>query len=163
MQVGAVVRALREIGKKNAQPFRLQRSLRIAQSAPKSPVQILAMQKPRSRRGFAWRCRWEPSFALFARIRPKSRQPDYRHLNNRKSDFQMAVSVGTVVRALRTNSSQIPRTDSRHAKTPLKAGFRMAVPVGFEPTEGVNPHTLSRRAPLAARTRHRRLDYLQKH
>ena len=71
--------------------------------------------------------------------------------------------VGTLIRAVRANSSQIPRTDSRHAKTPLKAGFRMAVPVGFEPTEGVNPHTLSRRAPLAARTRHRRLDYLQDH
>ena len=43
------------------------------------------------------------------------------------------------------------------------ATHHMAVPVGFEPTEGVNPHTLSRRAPLAARTRHRRLDYLQIH
>ena len=52
---------------------------------------------------------------------------------------------------------------NRQAKTPLTAGLRMAVPVGFEPTEGVNPHTLSRRAPLAARTRHRRLDYLQRH
>lgn len=34
-----------------------------------------------------------------------------------------------------------------------------AVAVGFEPTEGVNPHTLSRRAPSAARTRYRREAY----
>ena len=33
-------------------------------------------------------------------------------------------------------------------------GF-LAVAVGFEPTENFRPHTLSRRAPLAARTRHR--------
>jgi hypothetical protein len=31
----------------------------------------------------------------------------------------------------------------------------LAVAVGFEPTENSRPHTLSRRAPLAARTRHR--------
>ena len=36
----------------------------------------------------------------------------------------------------------------------------MAVAVGFEPTEELPPHTLSRRAPSAARTRHRRRDYL---
>ncbi len=35
----------------------------------------------------------------------------------------------------------------------------VAVAVGFEPTEGVNPHTLSRRAPSAARTRYRRRAY----
>ena len=35
----------------------------------------------------------------------------------------------------------------------------MAVAVGFEPTEGLPPHTLSRRAPSAARTRHRRRGY----
>ncbi len=33
--------------------------------------------------------------------------------------------------------------------------FLLAVAVGFEPTENFRPHTLSRRAPLAARTRHR--------
>ncbi len=32
----------------------------------------------------------------------------------------------------------------------------MAVAVGFEPTVRLPPHALSRRAPLAARTRHRR-------
>ncbi len=36
---------------------------------------------------------------------------------------------------------------------------RMAVAVGFEPTVELPPHTLSRRAPLAARTRHRRRGY----
>ena len=35
----------------------------------------------------------------------------------------------------------------------------MAVAVGFEPTVRLPPHALSRRAPLAARTRHRRKDY----
>ena len=35
----------------------------------------------------------------------------------------------------------------------------MAVAVGFEPTVSFHPHTLSRRAPLAARTRHRRKAY----
>src|SRR3954454_5855968 len=35
----------------------------------------------------------------------------------------------------------------------------LAVEVGFEPTEELPPHTLSRRAPLAARTLHRRRDY----
>ena len=35
----------------------------------------------------------------------------------------------------------------------------LAVAVGFEPTEELPPHTLSRRAPSAARTRHRRRDY----
>ena len=39
-------------------------------------------------------------------------------------------------------------------------GFSIsAVAVGFEPTEELPPHTLSRRAPLAARTRHRRRGY----
>src|SRR5918997_3631209 len=35
----------------------------------------------------------------------------------------------------------------------------MAVAVGFEPTKGVNPYALSRRAPSAARTRYRRSPY----
>ncbi len=35
----------------------------------------------------------------------------------------------------------------------------MAVAVGFEPTVRLPPHALSRRAPLAARTRHRRRGY----
>src|ERR1044071_8472687 len=38
-------------------------------------------------------------------------------------------------------------------------GLVRAVAVGFEPTEGVNPHALSRRAPSAARTRYRRERY----
>jgi hypothetical protein len=49
-----------------------------------------------------------------------------------------------------------------HLVSDLKAAkplVRLAVAVGFEPTEGVNPHTLSRRAPSAARTRHRRRGY----
>src|SRR5438270_13980827 len=36
---------------------------------------------------------------------------------------------------------------------------RVAVEVGFEPTEELPPHTLSRRAPSAARTLHRGRDY----
>src|SRR5438128_1926156 len=35
----------------------------------------------------------------------------------------------------------------------------MAVEVGFEPTEGLPPHTLSRRAPSATRRLHRRRAY----
>ena len=35
----------------------------------------------------------------------------------------------------------------------------VAVAVGFEPTVRLPPHALSRRAPLAARTRHRERDY----
>ena len=35
----------------------------------------------------------------------------------------------------------------------------MAVAVGFEPTVRLPPHALSRRAPLAARTRHREGGY----
>src|ERR1022692_3826451 len=36
----------------------------------------------------------------------------------------------------------------------------LAVEVGFEPTEGLPPHTLSRRAPSATRRLHRRRAYL---
>src|SRR5438270_8689977 len=36
---------------------------------------------------------------------------------------------------------------------------QLAVEVGFEPTEELPPHTLSRRAPLAARTLHRERAY----
>ena len=35
----------------------------------------------------------------------------------------------------------------------------LAVAVGFEPTDGLHRHTLSRRAPSAARTRYRREAY----
>ena len=35
----------------------------------------------------------------------------------------------------------------------------MAVPVGFEPTDGLHHHMFSRHAPSAARTRYRRLLY----
>src|SRR6478735_6877848 len=37
--------------------------------------------------------------------------------------------------------------------------LHLAVAVGFEPTVELPPHTLSRRAPLAARTRHRERPY----
>ncbi len=47
---------------------------------------------------------------------------------------------------------------SRHLCT-VSRDITMAVAVGFEPTEGVNPHALSRRAPSAARTRYRRSRY----
>ncbi len=43
---------------------------------------------------------------------------------------------------------------SNPASSAVILGF-LAVAVGFEPTENFRPHTLSRRAPLAARTRHR--------
>ncbi|CCH79852.1 hypothetical protein BN12_600012 [Nostocoides japonicum T1-X7] len=42
-----------------------------------------------------------------------------------------------------------PRNDNAGPDTRLGPAFPLvrAVAVGFEPTEGVNPHTLSRRAP----------------
>jgi Phage integrase, N-terminal SAM-like domain len=59
-------------------------------------------------------------------------------------------------------NKQMPPQMQPAAQTPVthKGGDRrlpclMAVAVGFEPTEGVNPHALSRRAPSAARTRYR--------
>ena len=49
---------------------------------------------------------------------------------------------------------------STHSLGPLrKSFFVLAVAVGFEPTVRLPPHTLSRRAPLAARTRHRGRGY----
>jgi hypothetical protein len=50
----------------------------------------------------------------------------------------------------------------RYAFDLPKFGDDVAVAVGFEPTEGLPPHTLSRRAPSAARTRHRRVAYLSR-
>jgi hypothetical protein len=44
-------------------------------------------------------------------------------------------------------------------RAPAGALTQLAVAVGFEPTVSFHPHTLSRRAPLAARTRHRRKAY----
>src|SRR3954471_10927832 len=52
-----------------------------------------------------------------------------------------------------TNAGRPPSEDTR------RFACSVAVAVGFEPTEGVNPHTLSRRAPSAARTRYRRRVY----
>lgn len=51
-----------------------------------------------------------------------------------------------------------PTVDARTALTcgiaAVRAVRAMAVAVGFEPTVDFHPHTLSRRAPLAARTRY---------
>ena len=49
----------------------------------------------------------------------------------------------------------------QHEWAPASGGpfVFLAVAVGFEPTVRLPPHTLSRRAPLAARTRHRGRDY----
>src|SRR5271169_3577082 len=47
-----------------------------------------------------------------------------------------------------------------HVKRAL--GPRLAVEVGFEPTEGLPPHTLSRRAPSATRRLHRGRAYLKR-
>ena len=82
------------------------------------------------------------------------------------------------VRGLAGTGHQRPHTPSQdirtrqpltnHAKNPRPALVgpdggsnvnNMAVAVGFEPTVESPPHTLSRRAPLAARTRHRRRGY----
>ena len=53
------------------------------------------------------------------------------------------------------NGRGVPLTwDDAHQKD-----TELAVAVGFEPTEELPPHTLSRRAPLAARTLHRRRAY----
>jgi hypothetical protein len=52
------------------------------------------------------------------------------------------------------------RIDARTSMKRLRASALLrAVAVGFEPTEGLHPHTLSRRAPSAARTRHREGGY----
>src|SRR5215211_4970702 len=55
------------------------------------------------------------------------------------------------------------RLDGERRASPYRTARRspcsVAVAVGFESTEAVNPHTLSRRAPSAARTRHRRRGY----
>ena len=66
----------------------------------------------------------------------------------------MAVAVGTVAHFV--SSSQIPRVTKMLKGHPSRGyPFNMAVAVGFEPTVSFHPHTLSRRAPLATRTRHR--------
>ncbi len=68
--------------------------------------------------------------------------------------FILAVAVGTVAHFV--SSSQIPRvTEMSKGYLTRRYPFDMAVAVGFEPTVSFHPHTLSRRAPLAARTRHR--------
>ena len=56
-----------------------------------------------------------------------------------------------LLRARRTTGQDLVGTEK-----PL---VRVAVAVGFEPTEELPPHTLSRRAPSAARTRHRGRGY----
>ena len=70
----------------------------------------------------------------------------------------MAVAVGTVA-ALRAAPPK-SLTSKNDVRGPQK-GFPhiMAVAVGFEPTVEFPPHALSRRAPLAARTRHRGREY----
>src|SRR5690606_3167604 len=53
----------------------------------------------------------------------------------------------------------VPRPLADSTKRPPHRGERFvlsAVPVGFEPTDGVNHHMFSRHAPSAARTRYRR-------
>ena len=70
----------------------------------------------------------------------------------------MAVAVGTVA-ALRAAPPK-SLTSENVVRGPLKGSpYNMAVAVGFEPTVEFPPHALSRRAPLAARTRHRGREY----
>ena len=57
------------------------------------------------------------------------------------------------------SSSQIPRIQNDVRGPPKGSPHIMAVAVGFEPTVEFPPHALSRRAPLAARTRHRGREY----
>ena len=89
-------------------------------------------------------------------------------------------TVAAPARHTRSPRHPVPRTSGSASSTPPQencsvsdepeptsagSGYadvlrhHVAVAVGFEPTEGVNPHTLSRRAPSAARTRHRRRGY----
>src|SRR3954451_12478584 len=103
------------------------------------------------------------------------------------SAFATAFRMRTVVRNAKVAPMITPCTtpeSATHVKKPLMVGVysesgaaphderralpdrearrfacSVAVAVGFEPTEGVNPHTLSRRAPSAARTRYRRRAY----
>src|SRR5712691_2751602 len=59
--------------------------------------------------------------------------------------FEHSVSLSTSTRIV---AGQVPG----HCRLQLT----VAVEVGFEPTEGLPPHTLSRRAPSATRRLHRR-------
>ena len=79
-----------------------------------------------------------------------------RHNNGglpQEAPIVMAVAVGTVL-GLRPRPPESDATNSVKG-TPGGVPFTLAVAVGFEPTVELPPHTLSRRAPLAARTRHR--------
>jgi hypothetical protein len=60
---------------------------------------------------------------------------------------------------LRPKLRPSPQNTGRSAEKTQYFRWWLAVAVGFEPTEGVNPHALSRRAPSAARTRYRRSPY----
>ena len=51
------------------------------------------------------------------------------------------------------------RSDSLNLIPDREQGKFLAVAVGFEPTEALTPHTISNRAPSAARTRHRAREY----
>ena len=53
----------------------------------------------------------------------------------------------------------VPRGPWQVRPKAVKPLVRRAVAVGFEPTVELPPHTLSRRAPSAARTRHRGRGY----
>lgn len=50
-------------------------------------------------------------------------------------------------------------SDSLNLVPDREQGNFLAVAVGFEPTEALTPHTISNRAPSAARTRHRAREY----
>ena len=70
----------------------------------------------------------------------------------------MAVAVGTVA-ALRAAPPKSLASKNDVREPPKGFPHIMAVAVGFEPTVKLPPHALSRRAPLAARTRHRGREY----
>jgi thiol-disulfide isomerase/thioredoxin len=59
--------------------------------------------------------------------------------------------------------ARLAREPGRTPRNPIRdwswTGFRLAVAVGFEPTVGLTPHSISSAAPSAARTRHRRRGY----
>ena len=58
------------------------------------------------------------------------------------------------------HNDERPEQDVKFPGTANVRAARSAVEVGFEPTEGLPPHTLSRRAPSATRRLHRRRAYL---
>lgn len=105
---------------------------------------------------------WRAKFTCSATLEIKDPAKDRRPRKGPKK----AGHVWAITKHSRTGPKTAPPTAARlptsttttvnKGKTPDQQGFFLAVPVGFEPTDGVNHHMFSRHAPSAARTRYRR-------